>query len=86
MRTVTAFEIFLIVFLKGLVVAVLAKFGWWPDWEKVDREKREEKALLRAYKQWRRDAGPDRAADLRTLCEDFTKATDKRRSIRNRAR
>ena len=86
MRAVTAFEIFLIVFLKGVVVAVLAKFGWWPDWEKVDREKREEKALLRAYNKWRRDAGPDRAADLRALCEDFTKAADNRGAISDRTR
>ena len=72
MRTVTAFEIFMIVALKGAVVAVLHKLGWWPDWEVRDREVREEKALLLAYKKWRRDAGPDAAAELRKVCEQFT--------------
>lgn len=64
--------IFLAVAIKGALVVVLQRYGLWPDWEVKDREVREEKALLRAYKKWRKDAGPEAAADLRLACERFT--------------
>lgn len=82
----TAFEIFVIVALKGALVVILAKFGFWPDWEKLDREKREEKLLLRAYKQWRKDAGPEAAAKLSVALHDFTDSAGNRRPVQNRTR
>ena len=72
----TGMTIFIAVALKGALVVILRKFGWWPDWEVRDREVREEKALLRAYKKWRKDAGPEAAAELRVACDRFTGGSD----------
>lgn len=49
------------VFLKGVLVAVLAKYGKWPDYEAQAKaraqEKREEKLVLEAYRDWRQGPG-----------------------------
>lgn len=64
MRSMTAGTIFTIAFLKGVIVTVLVKKGWWPDWEARARRRTEHKLVLRAYEQWRERAGPEAAADL----------------------
>lgn len=71
----TTGEIFVIVALKGAVVVVLAKLGWWPDWEERARQRQDEKRLLRAYRQWRKDAGPEAAANARVTLERFTRGS-----------
>lgn len=81
----TALEIFLVVFLKGALVALLIKFGKWPDWEENARIREDEKALLRAYKKWRKDAGPGPAAQLRVVCDEFTGPKNSFWSIRKRS-
>lgn len=78
----TLSEIVLIVALKGAVVAVLAKLGWWPDWEQRARNREDEKLVLRAYKQWRNDAGPEAAAKLRTTLERLTRRPKNLRPIK----
>ncbi len=65
-------EIVLIVALKGAVVAAFARLGWWPDWEQRARDRADEKLVLRAYKQWRNDAGPEATAKLRTSLETLS--------------
>lgn len=61
----TTFEtIFVAVTLKGILLAVGYKRGWFRTPEQVVRDTQDERAVLRAYKEWRKDAGPDAAADL----------------------
>lgn len=43
--------------IKGALVVWLSKIGAWPDWDKLAAEKREEKEVLRAYKEWRKNGG-----------------------------
>jgi hypothetical protein len=63
---VTAFEIFLIVALKGTLVAVFTKLGWWPDWEARARKREEHKRVLVAYEKWCERTGTRPAADVAT--------------------
>jgi hypothetical protein len=72
---VTTGEIFLIVALKSALVVVLHKLGFWPDWEQRAKDRADEKLVLRAYKQWRKDAGPEAAAKLRVTLERATRHT-----------
>lgn len=53
----TAFEIGLIVFAKGVVVAILTKFGRWPDWEKRAYKREESQRVFKAYEAWCEKAG-----------------------------
>jgi hypothetical protein len=62
---VSAFTIFLIVAVKGTVVVVLTKLGWWPDWEARARRREEHKRVLVAYEQWCERTGTRPAADPR---------------------
>jgi hypothetical protein len=64
---VTAFEIFLIVAVKGTLVAVFTKLGWWPDWEARARKREEHKRVLVAYEQWCERTGTRPAADAGTV-------------------
>jgi len=48
----TAFQILLAVTLKGLLVALLVKKGWWPDWPKYYRRKDEHRRVIAAYEAW----------------------------------
>lgn len=48
----TALEIGLIVAIKGTIITVLVKKGWWPDWEKRALKREEHKRVLRAYEEW----------------------------------
>lgn len=69
----TISQIALVLFLKGAVVATFAKLGWWPDWVQRAKDREDEKLVVRAYKQWRKDAGPEAAAKLRVALESRTK-------------
>jgi hypothetical protein len=62
---VTAFEIGLIVAVKGAVVVTLTKLGWWPDWEARARKREEHKRVLVAYEEWCERTGTRPAADPR---------------------
>jgi hypothetical protein len=62
---VTAFQIFLVVALKGALLVFLRKKGWWPDWEARARQREEEKRVLIAYREWRKNARSTPAADPR---------------------
>lgn len=80
-RAVTFVTIALSTFLAGMLRVFLRKRGWWPDWEEVGQRKREEKSLLRAYKKWRKDAGPEAAAELRVTLDRFTDAPQNVRPV-----
>lgn len=54
----TALTIFVALLLKGALVVWLSKRGLWPDWEALAAEKAEEKQVLLAYKEWRKNGGP----------------------------
>ncbi len=43
----------LAVFLKGVLIAVLTKYGKW----KTHEQRREERQVLLAYRKWRKDTG-----------------------------
>lgn len=60
----TAATIFAAVFIKGLFLAVAYKRGWMRTPEQYVQDYQEEKAVLLAYKEWRKNAGPKAAADL----------------------
>jgi sugar phosphate isomerase/epimerase len=83
---VTTGEIFLIVALKGAVVVVLAKLGWWPDWEARAKRREEDKKVLRAYHEWREHAGPEAAAKVGVALEALPKRSRNRWSIKKRPR
>jgi hypothetical protein len=59
----TAWEIGLIVAIKGGLVTFLAYKGWWPDWEKRALKREEHKRVLLAYEEWRSRTGARGAAD-----------------------
>lgn len=63
----SALEIGMIVALKGALVVVLVKLGWWPDWEKRALKREEHKRVLLAYEQWCEDTGTRPAADPRVI-------------------
>jgi hypothetical protein len=63
----TAWEIGLIVAIKGGLVALLIKKGWWPDWEARARKREEHKRVLLAYEEWCERTGTRPAADPRSL-------------------
>ncbi len=59
----TAFEIGLVVAIKGALVVILTKYGWWPDWEARALKREEHKRVLRAYEEWCERTGTRPAAD-----------------------
>lgn len=59
----TTGTIFLVVLIKGALVTILVKKGWWPDWEARARKRAEHKRVLLAYEQWCKDTGTRPAAD-----------------------
>lgn len=71
---------------KAVLTAWLRKKGWWPDWEKLDEEKQQEKSLLRAYRVWRKGSGRDRASDLRVVCDEFAQSADDVGTLEDRSR
>lgn len=44
----------MVVFLKGVLIAVLTKYGKF----KTHEQRREERQVLLAYREWRKNAGP----------------------------
>lgn len=64
----TFWTIAVVVALKGALIALLKKFGWWPDWEERARQREEEKRVLVAYREWKR-ARADRPAKSGALTE-----------------
>lgn len=71
----------LVVFLKGCLVAFLQSKGWWPDWVQRARDREDERLVLRAYKKWRKDAGPEAAADLRSTLKEVADLPRSRGSV-----
>ena len=69
----TTATIFVALMIKGALVVFLRKRGWWPDWVARAHQREEEKLVLAAYRKWRRDAGPDRAADMSLLLKNAAK-------------
>jgi hypothetical protein len=68
----TALEIGLIVAIKGGLVVVLTKLGWWPDWEKRALKREEHKRVVKAYEAWCEQTGQRPAADHEALAKlDF---------------
>jgi hypothetical protein len=65
-------EIALVVFVKGAIVSLFGYLGWYPNWEERAIKREQEKSVLRAYKQWRDDAGPEAAAKLRAVLDART--------------
>lgn len=57
-------HIFVACLLAGLLRTGLRKIGWWPDWEERARRREEEKQVLVAYREWRKNAGPGPASDV----------------------
>lgn len=50
--------------VKGVLLSVAYKRGWIRSPEQVYKDRMEEKAVLRAYKEWRKNAGARPTADL----------------------
>jgi hypothetical protein len=73
-RPVTALQIFMILALKGALIVVLTKMGWWPDWEARARKREEHKLVLHAYEQWCERTGTRPAADPRIVDELLAKS------------
>jgi hypothetical protein len=55
--------IFAVIAIKGVLVAVLAKLGWWPDWEKRALRREEHKRVIQAYEGWCATTGKRPAAN-----------------------
>lgn len=65
----TTGEIFVAVALKGALFAILHKLGWLPDPIEYNTMKRQERLMLKSYKRWRKEAGPEAAAKLHATLE-----------------
>lgn len=65
----TAGEIFVAVALKGALLTFLQMKGWIPDPVEYNTMKRQERMMLKSYKRWRKDAGPEAAAQLHSTLE-----------------
>ena len=63
----TTGEIILVVALKSAFVAILAKLGFWPDWEKRALRREEHKRVIKAYEEWCEKTGNRPAADHEAL-------------------
>lgn len=59
----TVLWIGLIVALKGGLVTVMVKKGWWPDWKKRALRREEHRRVLRLYEEWCERTGTRPAAD-----------------------
>lgn len=70
-------EIFWICLLKAVVMGVLAKLGWLPDWEARARKREEHKRVLRAYEEWCERTGARPASDPRFVDKSVAKANRK---------
>lgn len=46
--------LFWICFLKSIVLGIMYKLGWLRSPEQVHRDRAEEQAVLRAYREWRK--------------------------------
>jgi len=58
----TALAIFLAAALKGVIMVVLHKKGWW-SYEAALQKRLEHKRVLAAYDEWRKDRGPHAPSD-----------------------
>lgn len=61
--------IFIAVALKGALLAFLRWKGWLPDPEEYNKQKRQERLMMKAYKRWRKEAGPEAADRLHSTIE-----------------
>lgn len=60
----TALAIFVGCAIAGVLRVVAYRKGWIRTPEQVAKDTQEEKEVLLAYKEWRKDAGPEASADL----------------------
>lgn len=65
----TASTIALVCFLKAVLVTVLVKFGKW----KTHEQRREERQVLLAYREWRRGRSPEDPAVARIAAKGRSK-------------
>lgn len=59
-----ALTILVATMLKGVLLTIGYKRGWFRTPGQVFKDVEGEQAVLRAYKEWRKNAGPKAAADL----------------------
>lgn len=78
----TVLGIGLIVAIKGVIVTVMVKNGWWPDWEKRALKREEHKRVLRLYEEWCERTGTRPAADARVIDKLIADANGKVGPIR----
>lgn len=78
----TALEIGLIVAIKGALITVLVKKGWWPNWEKRALKREEHKRVLLAYEEWCERTGARPAADPRVIDNARAKTPKNIRPVR----
>lgn len=69
----TTGEIFVVVLIKGALVALLAKLGWWPNWEERAKRREEDARVLRAYHEWSENAGPEATAQVSIALDRIAK-------------
>lgn len=60
----TALTIFLACAIKGVLLAIGYKRGWFRTPQQVADDVQGERAVLLAYREWRKNAGPEATADL----------------------
>ena len=63
----TALTIFVVCLVKGVLLSVAYNRGWIRSPEQVGKDRMEEKAVLRAYREWRKNAGSAPSADPRIV-------------------
>lgn len=73
-RSMTVLGIGLIIAIKGAIVTVLVKKGWWPNWEKRALKREEHKRVLRLYEEWCERTGTRPAA----MTNDLIAKSDKK--------
>lgn len=78
----TTGEIFVVLALKGALVAVLTYFDLWPDWEARAKRREEDKKVLRAYHEWRKNAGPEAAAEASAILDRLPRRSNNLRAVK----
>lgn len=81
----TAGEIFIAVALKGALLTFLQMKGWLPSPEEYGKRKQQERLMLKSYRLWRKQAGPDAAEALHATLEARTKRPRKFRATGQQA-
>lgn len=81
LRAMTLLMLFVIGFLKAVILGTAYKLGWVRSPEQVGKDRLQEKQVLMAYREWRSSAGPDRAAEVSVALKTRSETNKRLRAV-----